>query len=185
VAEVNLKFIWDVVSRIEVGRTGRAYVVDGDGRLIAHPDISLVLRRTGLAASPQVAAALAGGPTDQPITALDPEGRQALSAYARIEPLGWFVFADLPVTEAYQPLYASMLRTGGLVLGGVLLAALAGLMLARRMTGPIHRLQESAARIGSGDLTDRIEIETGDELEALAGDFNRMAARLCQPRAQG
>ena len=54
VAEVNLKFIWDVVSGIEVGRTGRAYVVDADGRLIAHPDISLVLRRTDLARLPQV-----------------------------------------------------------------------------------------------------------------------------------
>ena len=50
VAEVNLKFIWDVVSAIEVGQTGRAYVVDCEGRLIAHPDIGLVLRRTDLAA---------------------------------------------------------------------------------------------------------------------------------------
>ena len=178
VAEVNLKFIWDVVSGIEVGRTGRAYVVDSGGRLIAHPDISLVLRRTDLAGSPQVAAALAGGPAGEPITVPDPEHREALSTYARIAPLGWLVFADLPVAEAYQPLYVSMLRTGGLVLGGVLLAALAGLMLARRMTGPIRRLQQGAARIGGGDLTDRIEIKTGDELEALAGDFNRMAARL-------
>jgi class 3 adenylate cyclase len=93
------------------------------------------------------------------------------------------VFVDLPVDEAYQPLYASMLRTGGLVLGGVLLAALAGLLLARRMTGPIQRLQEGAARIGGGDLSDRIEIRTGDELEALAGEFNRMAVRLQESHA--
>ena len=57
----------------------------------------------------------------------DPEGREALSTLRTDWPLGWFVFVDLPVEEAYQPLYASMLRTGGLVLGGVLLAALAGL----------------------------------------------------------
>jgi HAMP domain-containing protein len=178
VAEVNLKFIWDVVSGIEVGRTGRAYVVDSSGRLIAHPDISLVLRRTDLAGLPQVAAALAGGAAGEPLVAPDPEGREALSAYARIAPLGWLVFVDLPLAEAYRPLYASILRTAGLVLGGVVLAALAGLMLAGRMTGPIQRLQKGAARIGCGDLTDRIEISTGDELEALAGDFNRMAERL-------
>jgi class 3 adenylate cyclase len=183
VAELNLKFIWDVVSGIQVGHNGRAYVVDDNGRLIAHPDISLVLRRTDLAALPQVAAALAGGPAGEPMVASDPEGRQALSTYARIAPLGWLVFADLPLAEAYQPLYASMLRTGGLVLAGVLLAALAGLMLARRMTGPIRRLQEGAARIGGGDLTDRIEIRSGDELEALAGEFNRMAARLHESHA--
>jgi signal transduction histidine kinase len=177
-AEVNLKLIWDVVAGIEVGRTGRAYVVDAAGRLIAHPDIALVLRRTDLRARPQVAAALAGTGAEVPTVAPDPEGRSALSAHARIALLGWLVFVDLPVEEAYQPLYASIMRTGGLVLGGVLLAALAGLLLARRMTGPIRRLQQGAARIGAGDLTDRIDIRTGDELEALAGEFNRMAARL-------
>ncbi len=57
VAEVNLKFIWDVVSRIRVGRRGTAYVVDGKGRLIAHPDIAQVLRNTDLSSLAQVRAA--------------------------------------------------------------------------------------------------------------------------------
>ena len=41
VAEVNLKFIWDVVSRIKIGEKGKAYVVDGNGFLVADPDIGL------------------------------------------------------------------------------------------------------------------------------------------------
>ena len=40
-AEVNLKFVWNVVSAIKLGATGYAYVVDAQGRLISHPDISL------------------------------------------------------------------------------------------------------------------------------------------------
>ena len=60
VAEVNLKFIWDVVSQIKVGEHGEAYVVDAEGRLIAHPDISLVLRNTDLSQLPQVAARAPG-----------------------------------------------------------------------------------------------------------------------------
>src|SRR6185503_6602083 len=44
IAEVNLKLIWDVISAIKVGKTGLAFVLDRPGRLIAHPDISLVLR---------------------------------------------------------------------------------------------------------------------------------------------
>ncbi len=43
-AEINLKLIWDVISAIQVGKTGHAFVLDEPGRLIAHPDISLVLR---------------------------------------------------------------------------------------------------------------------------------------------
>src|SRR6202007_950871 len=57
VAEVNLKFIWDVVSQIKVGKKGQAFVIDARGRLIAHPDISLVLRNTDLSKLDYVAAA--------------------------------------------------------------------------------------------------------------------------------
>src|SRR5262249_48229421 len=46
VAEINLKLIWDVITALKIGQQGYAYVVDGRGRLIAHPDISLVLRDT-------------------------------------------------------------------------------------------------------------------------------------------
>ena len=57
VAEVNLKLIWDVVSQIKVGERGHAYVIDAQGRLIAHPDISLVLRNTDMSRLAQVNAA--------------------------------------------------------------------------------------------------------------------------------
>src|SRR6185295_11639618 len=57
-AEVNLKFIWDVVSQIKIGKAGQAFVVDGQGALIAHPDISLVLQKTDLSRLEHVKAAL-------------------------------------------------------------------------------------------------------------------------------
>ncbi len=63
IAEVNLKLIWDVVSQIKVGERGHAYVVGAGGRLIAHPDISLVLRNTDMSKLVQVQAAQAGGST--------------------------------------------------------------------------------------------------------------------------
>src|SRR4030095_13216814 len=61
IAEVNLKLIWDVVSKIKVGERGHAYVVGAQGRLIAHPDISLVLRNTDMSKLTQVRAAQASG----------------------------------------------------------------------------------------------------------------------------
>src|SRR5262249_37432555 len=64
VADVNLKFIWDVVTQIKIGKAGRAYVIDEAGNLIAHPDISLVLQKTSLASLPQVRQALAPGGVD-------------------------------------------------------------------------------------------------------------------------
>ena len=44
VAEVDLKFMWDLVDQLKVGQTGYAYVVDNQGNLIAFRDPSLVLQ---------------------------------------------------------------------------------------------------------------------------------------------
>jgi len=177
IAEVNLKLIWDVISAIRVGEAGRAYVVDAQGRLIAHPDISLVLRRTDLSAWPQVRAALAGDDSSAGVVP-GPEGRSVLSAHSEIVPLRWTVFVDLPAAEAFGPIYASLWRTAGLILAGTALAVAAAMVLARRLTVPIRAVKDGAARIGHGDLAHRIDVRTGDELETLAGEFNHMAERL-------
>src|SRR5271156_3808080 len=178
IAQVNLKLIWDVVSKITVGERGRAYVVDADGRLIAHPDISLVLRNTDMSKLAQVKSARAGSASQEVQEANDIGGHRVLTAYAQVNPLGWFVFVETPIEEAYAPLYASIQRTGYVLLGALALAFLAGMFLASRMVVPIQALRAGAARIGSGDLTQRIKIKTGDEVEALANQFNDMAARL-------
>ena len=181
VAEVNLKFIWDVVSQIKVGEHGKAYVIDQQARLIAHPDISLVLRNTNLARLKQVKMARAGlagqreGGLDE---ATDLQGRPVLAAYAPVERLGWLVFVESPLSEANAPLYASLERTVALLAGGLVLALLSGLFLARRMVVPIRALREGAARFGTGNLSQRISLRTGDELETLADQFNDMAGRL-------
>lgn len=180
VAEVNLKFIWDVISRIRIGQAGHAWVVDGRGQLVAHPDISLVLRKTDLASLAQVERArrAAPGGTEEVTVATDRQGKPVLTAWATVTPPGWFVFVEQPLGEAYAPLYAAALRTALLLLVGVALAVLASLFLARRMVTPIQTLQAGAARVGAGDLGHRLQVRTGDELEALAGEFNRMAGRL-------
>jgi signal transduction histidine kinase len=181
IAQVNLTFIWDVVSRIKVGKSGYAYAVDDMARLIAHPDLSNVLRKTDMSDLPQVQMARAAESTglpERPLDGVDLSGRDMLSAYAKVAPTGWLVFTELPNSEAYAPLYSSALRSAALVLVALALAILAGFLLARRMVIPIRALHAGAQRIGSGNLGQRISINTGDELEALGGQFNRMAERL-------
>jgi HAMP domain-containing protein len=181
-AEANLKFIWDVVSNLKVGKGGNAYVVDERGRLIAHPDISLVLQKTDLSALPQVRAAIASSRKDDtPVGAMigrDVRGKEVLAAQAPITPLNWSVFVELPIAEAFAPLYASIWRTVLLVLVGVAISIVASLFLVRRMVSPIQALRSGAARIGAGALDHRIDVKSGDELQALADEFNRMTERL-------
>ena len=177
VAEVNLKFIWDVVTQIKIGKAGRAYVADESGNLIAHPDISLVLQKTSLATLPQVREAISGQGDGSPL-ARDVQGRRVLTAHATIPGLRWVVFAEQPLGEALEPLQASIKRSLVLLVVGIALAMAASLVLARRMVRPIQALQVGAARIGGGELGHRLEIRSGDELETLAGEFNRMTAHL-------
>jgi signal transduction histidine kinase len=185
VASINLKLIWDVITALKIGEGGYAYVVDGRGKLLADPDISLVLRDTDFSKLPQVAAVLAaaspdGEPAQTPTVSAadDYYGRPVLSAHARIKPVGWRVFVEVPLKEAYAPLYALALRNVLWLLLALVGAALAAFLLARRMIRPIHALQAGAAQIGAGALDRRIDIHTGDELEVLAEQFNHMAADL-------
>lgn len=181
-AEVNLKFIWDVVSLIKIGEAGHAYVVDLRGWLVAHPDIGLVLRQSDFSELPQVAAMLGRSRQaedgEMALVGADFSGRPVVTAHAGVAPLDWTVFVDLPLSEAFAPLYASLIRTAALMLLGLSLAVVAGLILARRVIGPISALQDGAVRIRQGDLAHRIAISTGDEIETLADRFNQMTARL-------
>jgi two-component system, NtrC family, sensor kinase len=182
VADLTLKLIRDVISGIKVGKAGLAYAVDGQGDLIIHPDVTLLLARTSFADLPQVAAVLpvgsGGAPSREITVGRDPAGGKVLTATQAIPTLGWHVFVEQPLGEAFAPLYSAIFRTVLLLLVGLLLAWLASLFLARRMVTPIQTLQAGAARIGTGDLDHPIEVRTGDELQALAEEFNRMTERL-------
>ena len=113
IAEINLKFIWDVISDIHVGQTGIAFVLDRSGELVAHPDISLVLRgKDNPAAAPlralQVAANASGSGI---VSGADTEGRSVSAAAKRIEGPEWTAIVALPAAEAYQPIRAALWRT--------------------------------------------------------------------------
>ncbi|HUP94879.1 MAG TPA: GAF domain-containing protein, partial [Burkholderiales bacterium] len=90
----------------------------------------------------------------------------------------WKVFIEQPVSEVFQALNATIMRTVALIVAGLLFSALAAMWLARSMARPISVLQEGAQRIGAGDLETQIQMKTGDELESLADQFNRMTGQL-------
>jgi signal transduction histidine kinase len=183
--EVNLKFIWEVIQRIKIGDTGFAYVVTKDGNLVAHPDISLVLQKTDFSKLQQVVTATAARSATAPDDELrssgeahDSAGRAVLTAWAKIEPLEWYVFVEQSSAEAYRPLYELLARTGLLLLLGLALSVAVAVIMVGRMVTPIRALREGAEAIGAGKLDQKIEVRTGDELQDLAEQFNRMAGEL-------
>ena len=180
VAEVDLRFVDDVISQTRVGEAGYGYAIDSRGLVIAHPEPNVVLKRTSFASLPQVQAALEGADPDASSVTIgqDPDGGEVLSAFETIDQLGWRVFVEEPLSEAFAPLDSTIRRTALLLVLFLALAIGTSVVLARRLARPIVAMQEAAARIGAGALDQRIEAGRGDELGALAEEFNRMAAQL-------
>jgi len=182
VADIDLSYVREAIERARVGTTGYAYAVGSRGELVTHSkDINLVLRHTSFASLPQVRAALSGSAetgADAATSGRDQDGTKVLSAYQPVELLGWHVFVEEPLSEAFAPLESAIWRTALLLVAFLLLATGTSVLLVRRLVRPIESIQAAAAKIGSGGLDQRIEIPSHDELGALAEEFNRMAARL-------
>jgi adenylate cyclase len=178
VADINLKLIQEVIAAIKIGETGHAFVIDDAGRLIAHPDISQVLR--GHAASEgfgSLKAALAAA-NGAAVVTRDADGKSAIATSARTASVDWTVIAQQPVAEAFAPIRAALWRSLALLVAGTLFAISLAWWLAHRMSGPIRQLEDGVQRIGAGQFEHRIEMSSGDELEQLANRFNDMAGEL-------
>ena len=153
IAEVNLKLIWDVISAIKVGKTGSAFVLDRSGRLIAHPDISLVLRGAEEATSkPFRAVRDAIGSKAGFATSRDAQGHYVAASAAPVLGPDWTVVVVQPLSEAYAPIYSALWRTAMLLAISTMLAGILAYALAHRMTEPIKLLEEGTERIGAGSF---------------------------------
>ena len=180
-AEVSLTDILDLVSALKLGKAGYAYVVARSGDLVAHPRARLILQRRNVGQLNQVKAAFESSPgTFKPkaMVTQSIEGQTIFSSHALIPILDWAVFIERPVEEAYEPIHASLLRTAILLLIGLGVALLATLLVRRRVVRPLETLRKGVELIRKGDLTARLNIKTGDEIEILADEFNEMAAHL-------
>jgi signal transduction histidine kinase len=185
-AGVDLKYAGQVISSARVGKAGQAYLVTESGLLIAHSDLSLVLQKRNLAHLAQTKVAfqpVSSTARTETLVTDNMLDERVLASYAFIPSLGWAVFAEQPIAEVHSSLYASAFRTSALLLIGLGVALLATLFVSRRVVRPLETLRHGVERIRGGDLTTRLDVKTGDELELLADEFNAMAAHLRQAYA--
>jgi len=176
VAEIDLGFLSSFLGDAQVGKATFAYVVDPAGKVLAAsakgPEIGSDLSRL-----PQVAAVLT--PFGKPLASgKDAEGHSVLTTTSAIPRLGWSVFFEQPTAQALAPIRDQLLRIALLIGLGLVVAIIAGMVLARRMLVPITALRTGARRLGAGEFDHRIDVHTADELEELAQQFNSMAGRL-------
>ena len=189
VAEVNLKFIWDVVSQHQDRQGGprlrgrRAAAISSRTRTSAwccrrptSPGSSRCARRSTVRRPRQPARR----PGDERVTdRRRPAGPRRCS---RPTPrsrrsAGWCSSSSRWSRRSRRS--TPIIRTALLLVAGLALSVAREPVCSRAAwCSRSSALQAGAARIGAGDLDHRIEVSTGDELEALADQFNRMAAQL-------
>lgn len=176
VAEVDLSFLRGFVDSGPPSNGGYAYLVETGGRLLAHSDAGRTLG-TDYAGLPQVAAALSSG--EQNVDhGRDPDGRSIVAGGALVPRVNWHLFFEEPLSTAIRPVYDMLVRTGWVVAGALALALAFGTLLARQMVVPILALQTGTQQLEASDFSHRINVRSGDEIEDLADQFNRMADQL-------
>lgn len=186
---VNLSFVSDALARFGTGFPGVAYVVDRSGTLVAHTEANAPLARLDLSAHPPIIALkqqsdaapdMAQSMIRSTGTSRSAPGKPVYSAFAPVGQSGFWALVEQPESDVLFQV-RELLWNGLLIVAIALVVGLAAaLFLARRLAAPVRSLQAGASRIGQGHLETRLQIETGDELEDLGGEFNRMAAKLEQ-----
>ncbi len=230
VAEVDLGNLWDIVSKIQVGRSGEvyqrgksgyAYIVDGEGRLIAYRENEWVVgsqeklikplqpyltwvvqsylkKRAGYLEDTQRVLESSVDDKDQLLgetpalicSLREPQelGERCtinvLSYYRSIPGTDWAVIVEQPTSEVYADV--DTLQYLALGLGAIILVIVMGLawFIQRNVLRPIGLLGEGASALASGQFSRRLRISTGDEIEALADEFNAMAESLQRSQSQ-
>jgi signal transduction histidine kinase len=180
-AEADLSFLWDVIGKIHFATAGYGYLVDEQGNLIAHKDAGLVLKRIDLRQVSGVQRFLRNPTRSDPTPAQEGQGltgSPVLATYWPVPELGWAIILEEPLDAALANVEvlkrsALVLLAIGLLVGAIVIAWVSG-----KMTGPILELHQGAKIIGSGNLDYRVNIKTGDEIEWLGEEFNKMAGEL-------
>ncbi len=180
-AEADLSFLWEVIGKIHFATAGYAYLVDEHGNLIGHSDATLVLKRPDLRQVAGVQKFLRNRANSDRAPAQEGRGllgKTVLATYAPVRELGWAVILEEPIDAALANVeklkrYSVVLLIVGMGVGAIIIA-----WVSSRMTGPIRELRQGAATIGAGNLEHRTRIKTGDEIQELADEFNKMTDAL-------
>lgn len=168
VSVARIKKVWDLIAGIDVGKGQSIYIVDAQGRVVAHRNPSVVLRNTSFNVPKQngIQTGLNG---TRVVLASDlmTLGQQKLT-----------IVAEQTLTEALAPAINIVIITLILVVAVAGIASALGLLTVRRIVQPIQTLAKTAEAISAGDLSLQAQVSSNDEIGTLATTFNSMTAQL-------
>lgn len=194
-AQVDARIMPTVVADISkiVDKPGRVYIVNEKGIVIAHPDLSYVLAERDLGDLPPVRM-IVDDPTvhdttvsstyenengDTVLGSAHPMTVQIFDLRTAETPsINWYVIAEQPEDSVFGEARKAALFSIVVSLIAVILAVVAAIFFAGRISRPIESLHKAAQEFGKGNLGYRAPVETRDEIGELATSFNATASAL-------
>ncbi|MBN2011564.1 HAMP domain-containing protein [candidate division KSB1 bacterium] len=181
IAETNLKFMWDLVSEMKIGKNGLAYVIDKQGNLIAFRDISRVLKRENLNHLNEVHNFSAEHiPIAENHVHISKGilNTTVLTTHIALDLPQWTVIIELPIIESYETVGTALILSALVIFISILAAIVFGSVISKRMIQPIVELRDATEKIGSGQLDLKTNIHSKNEIGELAASFNKMVDDL-------
>lgn len=184
-ALVLLKTMFHKAKQLHFAQSAGGWIADGDGRVIAHGDATLRMKlRSGLTAD----GALKGLESladslrqHEPgkVSFLDREGTTMVTLFNPIpDSPGWTYGVAMPKQELLDRPLELTRQIIRLMVGMVIVVLVVVVILSRKVSAPILHLQKGVEAVSAGNLDQRIEVRSGDEIQALAEAFNRMTGNL-------
>jgi len=180
VALININFLTEAIGDERIGSTGYAFVMDENGVIIAHPKPQYILKLNALQDQGMkgLAKDMVGGGSG--VDTYTFEGSLQKAGYAPVKSTSWSVALTMNVGEDTYILTATSLRNLFLLISAasLVVAFFIYLFFSRSITIPLTRSVSFAQAIASGDFTQRLPTNRGDEVGRLAEALNTMSARL-------
>jgi nitrate/nitrite-specific signal transduction histidine kinase len=170
----SVSALYGDIAKLRVGVSGDVYVVDGNGRVIEHPDPRLVGADL---TSQKVVRRVVSGQTGAERTR-DLNGRDVVAGYAPVPGTPWGLIAVENWSTLIQPFQGYRTFLIVLLVLGLLVPSLVVLLGVRRLTRPVLALTQAARQVAAGDFEHTVRITTHDELQELGEQFNEMSAEL-------
>jgi methyl-accepting chemotaxis protein len=181
--DYNVTAFMDMAAGIQPFGAGRAYIVADDDTFVGHPDKAMMAKPMKDAFGTQAAAihdAMAAG--KEVFFDFETDGAQWYRIFVPIDVTGkgqyWGLGVDIPMDVVLADSQAMFYRAVGISLGVILLLCAMIWFLARSIARPISRAATLAEMVRQGDLSDRLEYQSRDEIGVLARSLNHMADGL-------
>ncbi len=177
----------DEISRkalsIKIGKTGYAYIIQGDGTTIIHPDKQMAMKDNILKNpnAPQELKATTEKMVkgEHGLTRYEYNGVVKMVAFAPISGANWSLALTAPVAEMTEVLSSLTWISLVTILIVLFLVSIIVVWFARRIANPIKALERAATRIAAGDISfENLKIDSNDEIGRLGYAFETMTENL-------